>query len=435
MKIRLPFPHDGQRAVREQARRHNWLSAGRRWRKTTLLTAITVEAALRGGEYVWGAPTFDQVRIAFREAKRAAGTVATFNQSQMTMTLPTGGQVFYRSLDDPDNARGLTAHGVVMDECGDIRPEAWYEVLRPMLIDTGGWSWGIGTPKGRNWFFFEHATALSREDSAAWQVPTVGCEIVDGRLVRKTHPMENPNVPFEEIINLFATMPERTFRQEILAEFIAGEGAVFRNIMACTKAEPATPEAHEGHIIIAGLDWGKQNDFTATSIGCATCKMEVARDRFNRIDYVFQRDRLKELYRRWRVGKILAESNSIGEPNLEMLQRDAFPVIGFQTTASSKPPLIENLALALERTEWQFQSDPAWTAELEAFERKLSPTTGRSTYSAPQGMHDDTVIARALMLWQAQQPSTVQVVPQSVNLFGARNSRKETERGGSRGRR
>jgi hypothetical protein len=60
--------------------------------------------------------------------------------------------------------------------------------------------------------------------------------------------------------------------------------------------------------------------------------------------------------------------------------------------------MIENLALALEREEWQFQNDPIWTGELEAYERKVSATTGRSTYSAPEGLHDDTVIARALMI-------------------------------------
>jgi len=35
--------------------------------------------------------------------------------------------------------------------------------------------------------------------------------------------------------------------------------------------------------------------------------------------------------------------------------------------------------------------------------------TGRSSYSAPAGMHDDTVIARALMLWQAQHHMTALV--------------------------
>ena len=94
----------------------------------------------------------------------------------------------------------------------------------------------------------------------------------------------------------------------------------------------------------------------------------------------------------------MVETNAMGEPIFEQLQRMGLPVAGFQTTATSKPPLIENLALALEREEWQFQDDPIWTSELEAYERKVSPTTGRSTYSAPEGLNDDTVIGRALMI-------------------------------------
>jgi hypothetical protein len=150
-----------------------------------------------------------------------------------------------------------------------------------------------------------------------------------------------------------------------------------------------------------GVDWGKQNDFTCISVGCADCKVEIAIDRFNQIDYIFQRARLTALQDKVRAGVILAESNSIGEPVIEVLQREGLPVRGFQTTAQTKPPLIENLALICERAEWQFIPDAIWRGEMEAFERTVSPTTGRSSYSAPDGVHDDTVIARALMCWQA----------------------------------
>ena len=189
------------------------------------------------------------------------------------------------------------------------------------------------------------------------------------------------------------------FKQEILAEFIEGEGQVFRNIIACMGAtlEP-DPKDHKGHHKVMSADWGKQADFTAISVGCVDCKVELARDRFNQIDYHFQRKRLKVLADKWDVTSILVETNAMGEPIFEELQRMGLPVQAFVTTASSKPPLIENLALVLERTEWQFQDDPVWTAELEAYERKVSPTTGRSQYSAPEGLHDDTVIARALMV-------------------------------------
>jgi hypothetical protein len=402
--IRLPYPHKGQRIVREQARRFNWLAAGRRWRKTTMLMTIAAEAAIAQRQIIWGAPTFDQVRVAWNETRHAAGGVVDFKQSTMTATFPTGGVIIFRSLDDPDNARGHTADGVVIDEGSDVKELAWYEVLRPMLIDTNGWAWVGGTPKGRNWFWRESTAALDRPDSIAWQIPTLGCEIVEGGLIRKPHPLENPFIPFAEVRHIYDTTPERTFRQEILAEFLQGEGAVFRNITACLNARQTSPADHNHHKLVAGLDWAKMTDYTATSIVCATCKQEVAKDRFNRIDFHFQRERLAALYRTWRVTYIAGEANSIGEPNIEELQRAGLPIEGFQTTTVSKPPLIESLALAFEKEECQWQNDPVWTGELEAYEMKTSSTTGRPTYSAPEGLHDDTVMARALAWYAVTRP-------------------------------
>ncbi len=202
------------------------------------------------------------------------------------------------------------------------------------------------------------------------------------------------------------------FRQEILAEFLEGEGQVFRSIMACMHAPLDALLKDHGqwgrdkqgkkvwipHRIVAGLDWGKQQDFTAISVGCVDCHVELARDRFNKIDYHFQYQRAKVIHDKWQVSNWLVERNSIGEPGFEALQRAGLPVSGFDTTASSKPPLIENLSLVFEREEWQFQDDLIWTGELEAYERKVNKITGRSSYSAPEGLNDDTVIARALMI-------------------------------------
>lgn len=96
------------------------------------------------------------------------------------------------------------------------------------------------------------------------------------------------------------------------------------------------------------------------------------------------------------VGWGLAESNAMGEPNIEALQQGGLSVEGFATTATTKPPLIENLVLVLEREEMQFLDDRIARSEMEAYEVKIS-ATGRPQYNAPAGVHDDTVIARALM--------------------------------------
>src|SRR5262249_32654115 len=147
--------------------------------------STSVEGAVAGQAIIWGAPTFDQCRVGFLETYRAAAGVAQFNKSLMTIDFPSGGKILFRSLDNPDNARGHTADGVVVDEIADVVPEAYYEVLRPMLMDTGGWFWGNGTPKLRNWVYREFEAAKEREDSACWQAPTLGCRITpDGQLVR-----------------------------------------------------------------------------------------------------------------------------------------------------------------------------------------------------------------------------------------------------------
>lgn len=364
---------------------------------------LVVEESFKVSPILWGAPTYDQVRIGWEETRKALGGIADFNQSQMRVTMPSGGVVFFRSLDDPDNARGHSAAGVAVDEIGDVNPIAYYEVLRPMLIDTNGWFWGMGTPKGRNWFFQEFVKAKERADSRAFHAPTLGCEIVDGRLIRKPHPLENPSIPFAEIESLFASMTERSFRQEILAEFIEGQGAVFRNVRAvCTLTTPDKPEQHAGHSFVMGVDWGKSNDYTRLRVLCRDCRKMVDWDGFNKIDYHFQRDRLKLLADRWPNVRSIAEENSIGVPNIEEMRRDGLVVMPFNMSGTSKPPLIEALSLAIEQGNVQLPKEDA--DELEAFEVRINPNNNHPSYSAPQGMHDDRVIADALTVFGLNRP-------------------------------
>lgn len=397
--MELPTLRNDQYAIATHPAKTKVLSMGRRWGKTVLGGTVCGNALAQHGRVAWIAPTYKNTRPMWRWLLNAIGEDVkakrmTVSRSDRTVETRKGGFLGIFSGDNIDSVRGEAFHLVVIDEAARLPETAWSDAIMPTLADFGGDAILISTPKGKNWFYHEWLRGIEQDkDVASWRSPTEA----------------NPNPNIKRAFQLARDrVPEDTYKQEWLAEFVEG-GAVFRNIAACMNATETTPEEHAGHYLVAGLDWGKQNDFTATSIGCINCKCEVARDRFNQIDYVFQRDRLKILYRRWRVGKILAEENSIGGPNLEMLQRDGLPVIGFTTTAGTKPPLIENMALSLEQAEWQFQQDKVWTSEIEAFERKVS-TVGRSSYNAPSGSHDDTVIARALMLWQSHRPPSAPII-------------------------
>ena len=369
--------------------------AGRRWGKTDgYVQRIYYWGSRNPGLYWWVGLSWQSASMkrAWRAVTHAALKIyyelgldprKYINRTRHEVIIPGLGDIWFRTADNPASLAGEGVKGAVFDEFSLAREDVWTEYLRATLLDYKGWIGFGGVPKGINW------ASILWQNAADW----------DGWIQIHATTYENPFIDPKEVDKIKRTSTQRIFEQEYLAQIVQGEGIVFRNITACLHApDPADMAKHKGHQIVAGVDWAKQNDFTAISIGCRDCQVEIARDRFNKIDYAFQVKRLEEIIRRYDVQRILVELNSIGEPNFESLQRMGLPVIGFQTTAKSKPPLIENLALALQAEEWQFQNDKVWTGELEAYEVKINDVTNRATYSAPEGMHDDTVVARALML-------------------------------------
>lgn len=347
---------------------------------------------MRGESILWASPTYDQCRIGWGELRKAVGVVAEFNQSRMEVQFPNAGRVIFRSLDNPDNARGHTADGVIVDEAPLVAERAWYEIIRPVISDTGGWVGFGGTPKGRNWFWRESMAARDRDDSKAWAIPTLGVTVQDGQLIRQSHPLENPDFPFSEAQQMFGTLPEAIFRQEFMAEFLEDAGTVFRHVMDIATAQAAS----SGHDTFMGVDWGKHQDWTVVTVLDAQGTM-MAMDRFNQIDYTVQLGRLRAMIDRYKPVKVMAETNAMGEPLVEQLQRQALPVEGYTTTSASKALMIEALALAFERNEVHILPEPTLISELQAFEMSRLPS-GAVRYAAPEGMHDDCVISLALAL-------------------------------------
>lgn len=392
LKPHCPEPHAKQQQFIESPAPRKVIVAGRRGGKTTGMTLIAAHGFNRGRRVLYAGPTSEQtdrfwyaVRAYFDTDIRADRLVK--RETKRIIERPGSDEnaprIRAKTAWDADTLRGDWGDLLLLDEYSLMKPDV-DEVVLPMLLDRGGAVVYGGTPRFRNQFFHKYQEAV-QDTTGRW-----------GHWHFTSH--DNPFLSRAALAEIAQDLSEEGYRQEIMAEFLEGEGIVFRNVRACLGAPMgAAPEDHKDHQIVMGVDWGKQVDSTAISIGCADCCVEVELDRFNQIDYVFQRARLAALAEKWKPTTILAEQNSIGEPIIEVLQREGLPVAGFMTTATTKPPLIESLALAFERTEWQFLDIPVATGELEAYERKVSPATGRSSYSAPAGLHDDTVIARALM--------------------------------------
>ena len=385
INLSIPKPHAGQLKIMSEMKRFNVICCGRRFGKTLLCTNLLLGPALAGYPVAWFAPSYKYLIEVWRETARLLKPVISEkNSTDKRMQLVTGGVIDFWSLEDPDAGRSRKYKRAIVDEAAKVRylETAWTESIRATLADYQGDAFFPSTPKGLNYFhtLFQYGSDEANNEWQSWQMPTAS----------------NPFIKPEEIEAARLTLPEQVFKQEFLAEFIAGEGAVFRNIKACLLDAPA-PTDHAGHRIVAGVDWGKVNDFTVISIGCEQCKCEIYLDRFNKIDWHFQRGRLQTAMEKYKVALALVEENSIGGPNLEELLRLGLPVKGFSMTAQSKPKLIQSLALSFEKEELKFTDEPIATRELEAYEAVRSEETGRTSYNAPAGFHDDTVIARALM--------------------------------------
>jgi phage FluMu gp28-like protein len=406
-EIELPYPHEYQRDVLLSDARFRVVVCGRRWGKTTTAMIAAVEAVVAGELVWWVLPTYPMASEVWRDLKATLETVTTYkSETERRIEVVGGGAVVIKSGDKPDSLRGVGLDMVIVDEAAMISDEAWFAALRPTLSSTQGNALLISTPKGRNWFYRLYQRGLDplENDWQSWNLPT----------------STSPTVPLSEIEDAQRELPMNIFNQEYRAEFIEDAGVVFRNIRACISPYPHSSPIGK-HRFVMGVDWALVTDFTVLVVIDTDTKQVADIDRFNQIDWPFQRERLITMAKKWRVQNILAEYNSIGGPNISELNRINLPVKAFDTNNKSKTEVIQALAVAFEQGEIGIPDNPVLIGELEAFEAERLPS-GKWRYAAPSGMHDDTVIALALAWEAANTPPSIATV-QVSGLYASRGRR------------
>jgi hypothetical protein len=417
VNITLPGWHQGQEIVASQAKRFNWLVAGRRWRKTTFCMVISVKAMLNGKTVIWAAPTYSQAMVCFEEALRVfpAGVVDT-NLSRMTMTLGLG-RIYFRSLDKPDSLRGLTADLFVIDECQDVPVSAYSRILRPMLMDTGGDAWMIGTRKAGTWFTRAARTRANLPNNMVWIAPFLGARREKnpkgGRrlLIRDPHPLENSHKATDEgwaeLLDMYhdPQISDAEFVEEVLCEEVEDGSGVFHAHRACATAS-LVADPVPGHTYVMGVDWGQKRDWTWIFVIDTTLGQMVDYYCSTGVDYRDQTDELRRLNKLWKPEVVVAEENSIGLPLIQHLSAptkegadDAVPIMGWVASNRVKADAINALSLAFEERELTIIPDDELLTQLDLFEKNQLPGGGWR-YAAPEDVHDDAVIALALA-WHA----------------------------------
>lgn len=346
------------------------------------------------------APTYDLTEKVFREVfwgfhKFLPHWIKKSSESELRIELVNGSVLECKSADNPVSLIGEGLNFLIIDECARIPETVWNEALRPCLTDTEGDVLLISTPQGMNWFqkmFIRGQDKFEKEVYESWQFPS----------------STNPYLAQAEIDETQRTLPELTFRQEFMAEFVSDSGAVFRNVDACIKGELENWKENTRYIM--GVDLGKYADFTVIIV----LKQEeghlsvVYFDRFNQIDWNLQKTRIQNVSRNYNNCVAIIDSTGVGDSVFDDLVRMRVNVRGFRIKSNEiKRTLIENLIISLENEEISFPLIPELINELKIFSYEYSEVSGKVHYNAPTGFHDDIVIALALALSYEKRPPMV----------------------------
>jgi len=319
----------------------------------------------------------------FKDILKPIWHLMHWNAQKYILTFPNGSYIDFRSAERPELMEGFEYDRGVVNEGGIVfkKSSLWDNTLQPMFKGKDTKVRFIGTPKGRNKFADLYSRG-SDSNNIEWESYTFTA-------------YDSPYWDKDELEQIKPQIPQEVWSQEYLAEFIDGAGSVFRNINQCVIQE-LHEDPQDGCDYVMSIDLAKHQDFTVIYIADQKTGKVVFQDRFNQIDWGFQKTRIRATYQRFNCREAIIDSTGVGDAIFDDLNNGGMNVRSFKFTSSSKNPLIQNLSVAIDNRSIEFYPFPELISELEIFGYEVSPM-GAVRYNAPDGYHDDCVISLALI--------------------------------------
>lgn len=180
------------------------------------------------------APTYDQalhvllpifLRICEQMERAGFPILRKFRWSQMRAELICGGEVFFRSVSKVDNLLGFEFALIHFDECETVAaPERIWAALDGRMRQVAHWRQMIATstPRGLRGVIGIFHTA--RED---YKTPEERALRRQQYVFIRATTLDNPHLPPDYIENLRRTLSVAAWRQEVMAEILRPEAAVY----------------------------------------------------------------------------------------------------------------------------------------------------------------------------------------------------------------
>ncbi|MGO8502786.1 terminase family protein [Rhizobium leguminosarum] len=360
--------------------RYAWIEGSTKSGKTVSCMAWIIEQAVflgkEGREFWWVAPVSAVASIAFKRLKR--GIPAYFIRSiisspgKESITLINGAVIRFKSGENANSLYGEDVWAAVIDEASRMKEDVFH-AIRSTLTATRGKVRIIGNVKGRkNWFYQGCRKAEAGEEGHIFRKITALDAVAAGVF------------PMEELEDAKRALPDAVFRELYLCEPSDDGGNPFglqfirQNIAPLSNKAPVV----FGDDLAKSVDWTVLHGLDEDGRTCSHTRFQLPWE--NTIDHI-----------KLICGSTytLLDSTGVGDPIVERLQKTGSNFEGFKFSAPSKQMLMEGLSVAIQRGEVQYP-DGVIVSELESFEYEYTRTGVR--YSAPEGSHDDCVMALAL---------------------------------------
>ncbi len=214
MKLSTP-----QKTVANDPARFVVICAGRRVGKTTLGIRQLFYNARNPDQNVWAVlPSYRQARNVWWDAVKNKAIELNWakkiNEADLSIILKNGSKISLKGADNREALRGSKLNYIFLDEVANIEKEAYTEVLRPTLSDTGGRAMFAGTPKGiSNWLYdiYQKGQDPTEPNWSSHQFTT----------------LQGGFVPEEEIQQAKQELDHKVFSQEYEGTFQNYEGRIY----------------------------------------------------------------------------------------------------------------------------------------------------------------------------------------------------------------
>jgi phage terminase large subunit len=221
-------------------RKQRWaaLICHRRAGKTVATLNDQIKAAItlkrRDGRFAFILPFRAQAKeVGWIYLKRFAAPllIEPPRESDLSVRLMNGSVIRLFGADNPDALRGAYFDDVVFDEFGDMHPDVWFEVVRPMLADRNGSATFIGTIKGNNAFWKLFDGDKEKNWPGARNLP-------DEWYTMLLKASESRILPQKELEEMRVAMGDDQYRQEMECDpNVAIKGAFYADEMRTMEAE------------------------------------------------------------------------------------------------------------------------------------------------------------------------------------------------------